>query len=416
MTAPHPHELRLQEMAARLSPLALARLVDMASGLIQGQDSARSAANSVATSAASPAGGTALAPDAPQPGLGPKATRLFFVPEGVRYLDSLQLNDLGQAMDQWAAAARSAPMRRARQRVRLLYLMLRYSGAKLGEVLALDDTRDLDFARSVVSLAGPPGSPESREVILPVFLLAEIQAFLADPGNEPLRGKLFALDQGFVRRKLLDQAPRVAFPRELLNPTVLRHSRAVELLREGVPLPVVQGLLGHASLVLTAGYCAFSEHDSKRILNHVIQKETPMKTSARNTFSGVVSAVRGKQLLVEVVVKTKSGREVVTVITDESRKNLGIAEGKAVAAIVKAPFVLLSKDEGQARMSARNHYLGTITAIRSDDVAVEVVGTLDDGMVMCALITNESVGSMDLKVGDQVWFFFKAFSPILLAD
>ena len=146
------------------------------------------------------------------------------------------------------------------------------------------------------------------------------------------------------------------------------------------------------------------------------QKETPMKTSARNTFSGVVSAVRGKQLLVEVVVKTKSGREVVTVITDESRKNLGIAEGKAVAAIVKAPFVLLSKDEGQARMSARNHYLGTITAIRSDDVAVEVVGTLDDGMVMCALITNESVGSMDLKVGDQVWFFFKAFSPILLAD
>ncbi len=208
MTAPHPHELRLQEMAARLSPLALARLVDMASGLIQGQDSARSAANSVATSAASPAGGTALAPDAPQPGLGPKATRLFFVPEGVRYLDSLQLNDLGQAMDQWAAAARSAPMRRARQRVRLLYLMLRYSGAKLGEVLALDDTRDLDFARSVVSLAGPPGSPESREVILPVFLLAEIQAFLADPGNEPLRGKLFALDQGFVRRKLLDQAYR----------------------------------------------------------------------------------------------------------------------------------------------------------------------------------------------------------------
>ena len=32
---------------------------------------------------------------------------------------------------------------------------------------------------------------------------------------------------------------------------------------------------------------------------------------------------------------------------------------------------------------------------------------------MCALITAESVESLDLKEGDPVWFFFKAFSVIV---
>ncbi len=398
----HSQEVRLQDLAARLSPEALAKLTDMAGQMLAGQDPGE------------PPGEAAA--EAPAPGRGPRAARLFFVPEGVRYLDGLELSELTRAVDAWTLAARSAPMRRARQRLRLLYLMLRYSGAKLGEVLALDDVRDLDFARGVVFAGAPAGSPGAREVVLPPFLTAEIAGFLAEPENRPLRGKLFALDQGFVRRKLLDQASRVSFPRELLNPTVLRHSRAVELLRQGVPLPVVQGLLGHASLVLTAGYCAYSDQDSNRILTHVIQKETAMKTSARNTFPGIVSEVRGQGLSVEVVVRTKSGREVVTVITDLSRKNLGIAPGKAVAVIVKAPFVMLSRDEGQATLSARNHYRGTITDIRTDDVTAEVVGALDDGQVMCALITRPSVTSMDLKKGDPIWFFFKAFSPIIIAD
>ena len=35
---------------------------------------------------------------------------------------------------------------------------------------------------------------------------------------------------------------------------------------------------------------------------------------------------------------------------------------------------------------------------------------------MCALITAESVESLDIREGDQVWFFFKAFSVILSTE
>jgi molybdate transport system regulatory protein len=208
----------------------------------------------------------------------------------------------------------------------------------------------------------------------------------------------------------------VPFSRELLNPTVLRHSRAVELLRQGVPLPVVQQLLGHASVVLTSGYYAFTEIDSKRILNHYIQKEPAMRTSARNTFLGAVTSLREGDVLTEVVLKTKSGKEIVSVITGDSAKNLGLYVGKNIAAIVKAPFVLLAKEEGRTLMSARNRFPATINKILGNDVSVEVTGSLDDGTTMCALITDESVDALDLKLGDVVWFFFKAMSVILVAE
>jgi len=346
----------------------------------------------------------------------PRPSRMFFVPEGVRYLDGMQIETLTKAIDDWTGAARTPQIRLSRLRLRLVYLMLRHSGAKVGEVLTLDDTRDLDFEANEVVIRGTGPDEHDRRVVLPKVFMDELRRFLDTPEAMGLRGRIFHLDQGFVRRKISEQSGRVPFSRELLNPTVLRHSRAVELLRQGVPLPVVQRLLGHASVVLTSGYYAFSEGDSKRILNHYIQKEPGMRTSARNTFLGMVTGMRSGEVLTEVILKTKSGKEIVSVITNDSAKNLGISEGKNLAAIVKAPFVLLAKEQGTAVMSARNRFSATINKIHGDDVSVEVTGTLDDGTTMCALITDESVDSLSLKLGDTVWFFFKAMSVILIAE
>ncbi|MDR3639785.1 MAG: TOBE domain-containing protein [Humidesulfovibrio sp.] len=346
----------------------------------------------------------------------PRPSRMFFVPEGVRYLDSMQIEALTRAIDAWAKTSRTPQIHFSRQRLRLVYLMLRHSGAKVGEVLTLDDTRDLDFEANEVIIRGGSTEEIDRRVVLPKRFMDEVRRFLDTPGALGLRGRIFRLDQGFVRRKISEQCGRVPFSRELLNPTVLRHSRAVELLRQGVPLPVVQRLLGHASVVLTSGYYAFSEGDSKRILNHYVQKEPVMRTSARNTFLGTVSAVRSGEVLTEVVLRTKSGKEIVSVITGDSARNLGISEGKNLAAIIKAPFVLLAKEEGKSLMSTRNRFPATVTKIHGDDVAVEVTGALDDGTTMCALITDESVDNLSLKLGDTVWFFFKAMSVILIAE
>lgn len=346
----------------------------------------------------------------------PRPSHMFFVPKGVRYLDGMQLEALTRAVDDWAGLARNQTTRFSRQRFRMVYLMLRHSGAKVGEVLALDDTRDLDFEASEVVLHGDePGEP-ARRVILPKGFLNDLRTFLEGAEVQAMRGQVFRMDQGFVRRKLAEQSDRVPFPRELLNPTVLRHSRAVELLRLGAPLPVVQRLLGHASAVLTAGYYAFSEGDSRRLLDHYIQKGNAMKTSARNSFQGTVRATRTGQMLSEVVLRTKSGREVAAVITNHSAADLGIYKGKLVTAIIKAPFVLASHEPDPSFTGPLNSFQGTVTHVQTDGAYWEVRGALDDGTTMCSLIPYAPHHRMPLELGGVAWFSFRPMSVILVTE
>ena len=342
------------------------------------------------------------------PGLCP--ARIFSAAGSVKHLDTAQMARLTRSFTAWRDAARTPRERSSRQRVWFAYQLIRHTGAKLGEVLGLDDRRDLDPVRNVVRFSSASGQ---REVEAPAFLMASLRAFLDAPGHASLRGEVFRLDPGHVRRKFYDQAPATGIPRSLLTPQALRHSRAVELLREGLPLPAVQALLGHSSLELTSNYFNFSDEDIRRLIHHAMQKEPTMKTSARNTFRGNVTAIRQSGILAEVELVTAGGHTVCSVITVESLKNLGIAEGRPLTAIVKAPWVILALDKDEPSTSARNRFAGKVLRVNADPLAVEVVVELSDGSLMCALITDESRKALDLAPGSRVWCLFKAFSVIL---
>ncbi|MHC1710562.1 MAG: molybdopterin-binding protein [Solidesulfovibrio sp.] len=141
-----------------------------------------------------------------------------------------------------------------------------------------------------------------------------------------------------------------------------------------------------------------------------------MQISARNAFFGRIMSVRNGALLTEVSIAAQHGLEVVSVITSESYDWLALCTGSNVTALTKAPEVLVGKDSKRLRTSARNSFPGQVTSIRSDGVAVEVMGELEGGTPMCALITAKSVENLNLNVNDSVWFFFKAFSVILSAE
>ncbi len=349
---------------------------------------------------------------APPPGLCP--ARIFSAAHNVKHLDPAQMARLTQAFTAWRDAARTPRESISRQRVWFAYQIIRPTGAKLGEVLGLDDRQDLDFAANRVRFSSEGSG--SRVVEAPAFVLAGLRAFLEDPGNAGLRGEMFHLDPGHVRRKFYDQSAATGIPRSLLTPQVLRHSRAVELLRDGLPLPAVQALLGHSSLDLTSNYFSFSDEDIQRLIHHAMQQEPTMKTSARNTFRGNVTAVRQSGILAEVELVTPGGHTVVSVITVESLTNLGIAEGRPLTAIVKAPWVILALDKDQPSTSARNRFAGKVLRVNADPLAVEVIVELSDGTLMCALITDESRKNLNLAPGSQVWCLFKAFSVILNVD
>ena len=115
----------------------------------------------------------------------------FAVPPDIKYLDSEQLETFTDSFKTWYHKASRADIRRARGRVWLVYLALRYTGARLGEVLALDEQTDIDYDRSLIKFWGDGlriGEP-LREVQLPAAVMAEITAYLQVYSPAPGTGK-----------------------------------------------------------------------------------------------------------------------------------------------------------------------------------------------------------------------------------
>jgi molybdate transport system regulatory protein len=78
--------------------------------------------------------------------------------------------------------------------------------------------------------------------------------------------------------------------------------------------------------------------------------------------------------------------------------------------------VILALDEGgnsEIPTSARNKYSGTVTSVKTSNVACEVVVDLPEGSKVCALVTQESVKKLGLSPGIHVLVMFTTFSVIL---
>lgn len=69
-----------------------------------------------------------------------------------------------------------------------------------------------------------------------------------------------------------------------------------------------------------------------------------MKISARNVLKGRVRRLTPGAINTEVILELAGGTEVVSVITKESARTLGLSEGKEVYAIIKASNVMIGVD------------------------------------------------------------------------
>jgi molybdopterin-binding protein len=68
-----------------------------------------------------------------------------------------------------------------------------------------------------------------------------------------------------------------------------------------------------------------------------------MKLSARNTLSGTVTGIRRGEAIANVELDV-AGQRLVASITVEAVEELGLAEGSAVTAVIKASDVILATD------------------------------------------------------------------------
>jgi len=69
-----------------------------------------------------------------------------------------------------------------------------------------------------------------------------------------------------------------------------------------------------------------------------------MKVSARNSLPGVVKQVKTGSVNAEVTVELAPGLTIVSVITLDAVKSLGLKKGKIAYAVIKASSVMIGVD------------------------------------------------------------------------
>jgi molybdate transport system regulatory protein len=141
--------------------------------------------------------------------------------------------------------------------------------------------------------------------------------------------------------------------------------------------------------------------------------EETMKISARNVLAGKVREVAKGAVNAQVSLLLDGGETVVAIITNSSVDSLGLKNGTAAYAIVKASEVIVGKSLDGARLSARNVLPGTVANVHEGAVNAEVEIRLASGATLVSSITRESVRILDLKLGDAVSAIVKASNVMI---
>ena len=183
-------------------------------------------------------------------------------------------------VDEIIAVMRHARHVRYGNRLNGLIVVLWRAGLRINEALSLTET-DLDERRGSI-LVRHGKNDRRREVGMDAWGWTALQPWLSQRVTLPV-GPLFCVIAGPTRghawsagaaRLQLHQIALEAGVRRRFAPHQLRHAHAVELLHEGVPLPLIQRQLGHSHLSTTGTY--LQGISSEEIISTVHARRAPM--------------------------------------------------------------------------------------------------------------------------------------------
>ncbi|MDQ1024304.1 molybdate transport system regulatory protein [Streptomyces umbrinus] len=131
-----------------------------------------------------------------------------------------------------------------------------------------------------------------------------------------------------------------------------------------------------------------------------------MSLSIRNQLPGTVTAVTPGEAMATVKVRLDGGQELTAAITLEAVKELGLAEGSAVRALVKSTEISLATGSVDG-LSIRNRLRGTVTDIATGGAMASVKVSVDGGNLTSA-ITKDAVTDLGLGTGTAVTALIKS--------
>ncbi|MYS08441.1 adenylate kinase [Streptomyces sp. SID6041] len=131
-----------------------------------------------------------------------------------------------------------------------------------------------------------------------------------------------------------------------------------------------------------------------------------MTLSIRNQLPGTVTSVTTGEAMASVQVRLAGGQDITAAITADAVKDLGLAEGSAVKALVKSTEVALATGPVEG-LSIRNQLAGSVTEVATG-AAMGSVKVSVEGGELTAAITKDAVEDLGLAAGSSVVALIKS--------
>ncbi len=205
------------------------------------------------------------------------------------------------------------------------------------------------------------------------------------------------------------------FPRPMIVAARGRQSSAAFLTEEGLRALAVRRLL-QASFgeIMASLESAVTGDPSLSFPAQSLLWSPMMKTSARNSYYGTVTAVEHGAVNAEIALKISDSVVLTAIITEKSVSTLGIAPGTEAYALIKASTPILIPDDAGIAVSARNRIAGTVISVEKGAVNSEVILDIGDGKTLCVIVTDDSTETLAIAPGQRLAALIKA-SQIILA-
>jgi len=155
------------------------------------------------------------------------------------------------------------------RRNHLLIRLLWETGARISEVLQLTkdsiDSYNLSLKILTEKKRSKKGKPSYRVLPVSASLSNEILNYIV---SNNIQDKLFDISRQRAFQIVRTIGRQAGISRKI-HPHMFRHGYAINLLSQGVPLPIIQRLLGHSSILTSMVYLKVTQLDAKTFLSQV---------------------------------------------------------------------------------------------------------------------------------------------------
>ena len=155
------------------------------------------------------------------------------------------------------------------KRDHLLINVLWQSGCRIIEALKITrndaDLYNLSIKVLTEKKRSKKGKPTYRVIPITAELSNELASYAL---TENITNRLFNITRQRAFQ-IIKSVANMASINKPVHPHTLRHSFAIHCLFSGVPLPILQKLLGHSSILTSMIYLRVVQQDSRQFLNQV---------------------------------------------------------------------------------------------------------------------------------------------------